>query len=221
MIDDSLQALTLAIHEMILNPKLFESSTMLNLNEMDDSEIFKLFPLNDWIKKAISLGDAWLARNKNIYSKFTIPITIVRWSSWLNVPAFDEAIKFSDTQFKVNEEYRTAILKNVQTFLNRQKNYENLSSAMKNLAERFCIAYLKEETSVMRALWPTLNCNYEVYPSARNEAMTATYKLWIEPISPHLLIPVALRFNRKRIEASSVEYEAILSSDHSSQTKKL
>jgi hypothetical protein len=187
MLDDSLQAPTLEIKNEIETP------------------IPTHFSKEYWLKQAIALGDDWLQRNKEIYSRFTIPVTIVRWSSWLNSSEFNEAIQFANEQYECNAEYRTAILNNARTFLMRQKNYENLSEDVKKKLLQLGIDYLKQETGVMNKIWTQYQCEWEIYPSKRNEAMAATYKLWIEPNSPNLLKPIALRFNKKNIEIKSYE----------------
>ncbi|HLX54851.1 MAG TPA: ATP-binding protein, partial [Aquella sp.] len=53
--------------------------------------------------------------------------------------------------------------------------------------------YLIEECAAL-CLWTSLNCQFEVYPGPRNEAMSATHKKFVLPKYPDLLHPVAIRF---------------------------
>jgi hypothetical protein len=45
-------------------------------------------------------------------------------------------------------------------------------------------------------LWTEKAYDFEVYPSGRNKAMTATWHYLIQPHYPHFLRPVALRFKK-------------------------
>lgn len=176
MIDDSIQWYTLAI----------------GLPDKSPQELLQM---------AIAAGDDYLARNQPYFEKlFTIPYEIIRWKDWLHTPAWQEAIQ---NMYRIYEEcppFQQAIDQNVQTFLSRYEKNHATANYDRNHAIKMCTHYLLEECGVMKEIWPTLGCHFEVYPSGRNQAMQATYQLFIEPYTPHLLRSVAIRFNRLKIK---------------------
>lgn len=66
----------------------------------------------------------------------------------------------------------------------------------KQFVKRLRVAHLIEECTAL-CLWTDLNCEYEVYPSPRNLAMTETYKRFVLPLFPNLLHPLSIKFKNR------------------------
>jgi hypothetical protein len=170
MIDDSIQWHTLSIGNKAASPDAL-------------------------LEAAIAAGDDYLARNEAIFARFTIPYRIIRWRDWQGSLKWQVAIENMQTAYDTNAVLKQAIDSNVHTFLARyEKNQANDKYDREHAVNR-CTHYLIEECAVMRDFWVELGCHYEVYPSGRNQAMSATHKLFIAPYH-HLLLPISLRFNR-------------------------
>ncbi len=167
MIDDSIQWYTLAI------------------DAPDKSKA-------ELMQAAIQAGDDYLARLN--LRPLTIPYEIIRWRDWLNTPEWLSAIDSMRQAYQINPAIRVAIDNCTATFLERYKKKHPNYNHERGVA--LCTQYLLEECGVMKDLWPKLGCEYEIYPSPRNEAMAATYQDYIQPFYPHLLKPVAIRSNR-------------------------
>lgn len=174
MIDDSIQWYTLAIsHPQVATEQL--------------------------IQTAIQAGDDYLMRNQIIFNKYlTIPYQIMRWRDWHHTPAWQRAVENMHQAYHHYPLLQQAIRSNVSTFLARYERNRVLTQYNREQAVHLCTQYLLEECAVMRYFWISLGSHFEVYPSRRNEAMTATHQLFIAPSYPHLLLPVAIRFNRRR-----------------------
>ncbi|HEX4044147.1 MAG TPA: hypothetical protein VHZ76_00595 [Gammaproteobacteria bacterium] len=206
MIDDSIQARTLAILAL------------------HDPLQLKTDSLEYWIQKAIRLGDDWLKRNEKFCQQLTIPYEIVRWSSWVNTQKFNAAVKFSTFKFIVNDSFNKAINDVAKEFIDRhEKRYGMLSPSLHKKAKNYCIDYLIEECGVMMHLWPTLNCQYEIYPTGRNKAMDVAYELWIKNTYPRLLTSISLKFKREKIspQEKSDKKESVVSLLHPHSSFKL
>jgi hypothetical protein len=147
------------------------------------------------LKVAIAAGDDYLARNEAIFASFTIPYRIIRWRDWHGSLKWQVAIQNMQIAYDTNPVLKQAIDSNVQTFLARYERNQVSDQYDREHAVNRCTHYLIEECAVMRDFWVPLGCHYEVYPSGRNAAMTATHHLFIAPYH-HLLLPISLRFNR-------------------------
>lgn len=156
---------------------------------------------------AIEAGNDYLTRNMKTFKNFTIPYEIVRWCDWINTTAWHEAIKSIYLAYQTNLTFKQAVKNNVSTFLQRYERNNSLWDYDRSLAVELCTQYLLEECGVMKDIWVTLGCQYEVYPSGRNEAMTTTHQLFIEPHYSNLLKPIAIRFNRRRCDQQQLEKE--------------
>jgi hypothetical protein len=170
MIDDSIQWHTLSIGNKAASPDIL-------------------------LEAAISAGDDYLARNEAIFASFTIPYRIIRWRDWHGTLKWQLAIENMQTAYDTNAVLKQAIDNNVQTFLARYERNQAGDKYDRAHAVKMCTHYLIEECAVMLDFWIELGCHYEVYPSGRNQAMTATHQLFIAPYH-HLLLPISLRFNR-------------------------
>jgi hypothetical protein len=171
MIDDSIQWRTYAIG----NPNADEAALL---------------------QAAIQAGDDYLARNTPLFAHYlTIPYRIVRWQDWHGTPEWQGAIERMAQTYATHPTLRQAIDTNVTTFLSRYEKKDLPQNYNRQHAEPLCTAYLIEECAIMKEFWPKLGCNYELYPSGRNEAMQAIHQLFIAP--KLLLLPISLRFHRK------------------------
>lgn len=171
MIDDSIQWYTLAI-----NTPNTPQATLL--------------------EQAIQAGDDYLKRNQALFENtFTIPYQIIRWKDWHNTIPWQQAIIKMTQDYETNPLLQQGIDQNVHTFLTRYEKNKASHTYDRTIATILCTHYLIEECAIMRTFWVDLGCHYEVYPSRRNEAMSATYRLCIEPHYTCLL-PISLRFHR-------------------------
>jgi hypothetical protein len=142
--------------------------------------------------KAVEMGDAWLERNKRFYESLTIPYNIIRWDDWRNHKNFKEFYDRIEMLYNTDDSYKLAIHNNINNFIDGR--YLTRSDFNKEHAFDCCLQYLKEECSVM-CLWALEQFDFEVYPSGRNEAMTATYEKIIKSSYPGLLKNVCLYFD--------------------------
>jgi hypothetical protein len=148
---------------------------------------------------ALKEGDDWLRRNHIFYSCFTIPYRIIRWDHWLNHQAYKKQYEIIYNRYLSDQDYRQSFDLTIKDFLarfmlRRQKN--DFSSEQRYA---LCLEYLLEECTAL-CLWVEEEINFEVYPSRRNAAMSATHSLFVRHQYPDLLLPVAIKFkNRKQL----------------------
>lgn len=181
LIDDSLQRHTMA------------------LNSKKNADFFYKFSLEQ--------GDLWLKRNYQYYKKLTKLESIIRWDKWLKHSDYFKQETTIKGLLEKDPAYKGAFEKTIQEFLRRY--YQRLivqSNFDINRAQKLCFDYLIEE-NVALALWPELNCHFEVYPSQRNLAMNETHKRFVVPNYPDLLHAVAIKFkNRKQLKPQILNY---------------
>lgn len=162
---------------------------------------------NDLLLLSLYEGDQWLARNEKYYSQLKNLKKIMRWNDWLYHP------NYNATQCKINEEIKNdASYKNIfdltiEEFLTRYfARLINSTNFNYERAYQLCFDYLLEECTAM-ALWPEIECQFEVYPSKRNFAMDATHKRFVLPKYPNLLHAVAIKFkNRKQLKPQQFKH---------------
>lgn len=154
------------------------------------------YPDDYLYKLALQEGDEWLKRNQFVLNQLTIPYNIMRWDDWLISDKYQESYLKVKKIYLENEIYRNAIHANIDSFLTRYLARISVTSKVdQKRAFGLCLDYLLEECAVM-CLWVNSKYEFEIYPSGRNEAMTATYEYLIKPYFPNLLKPVALRFKK-------------------------
>lgn len=151
---------------------------------------------NDRYKMAHEAGDKWIQENEKYFSFFTIPYHMIRWDYWLSDGRYPEMRSKVDHLFQENEEYRNALFRASDKYVNRLKKREELGFNYE-IAMSHSLEYLKEECAVM-LLWAENQYIFEIYPSERNDAMAATYRYLIQPKYPSVLIPVSLNIRTKR-----------------------
>lgn len=165
MVCDSLQRHTLAIN-----------------NPTDMQELYD---------QTIKIGDQWMQSNKQFFSIFTIPYSIIRWDTWLAHNDYQEKRQIINNFFNTIPSFRKAFQNTANTFLARYQSRIGQVALGRNKAQEYCLEYLKEECAVM-LLWADKGYNYEIYPSKRIEAMEATHQYLIKPSMPDVLKPIWL-----------------------------
>lgn len=170
LVDDSVQRHTIAI----LNPGKSED-TLYNM--------------------AIQEGDKWIERSQYLYSNFNIPLNVLRWDDWFNMPEFEQSYKKVQEEYESNPIFKQAINANINDFLERYLRNNTEITPQSPQAISLCLDYLLEECAVM-CLWVKGEYDFELYPSGRNKAMAATYEFLIKPSHPQYLKAVALRFKK-------------------------
>jgi hypothetical protein len=153
----------------------------------------------DFYEMAMSEGDRWIDRNQSIYSKLMIPYKIVRWNHWLDHSNYIEKHKLITSSINADPIYKSAFDETIVKFLERYSKRKPLNGEAYKKAAQLCLDYLIEECAAM-CLWIEDNYNFQVYPFRRNNAMKATYKKFIQPHHPNLLIPLSIEFKEYTAE---------------------
>jgi hypothetical protein len=155
-------------------------------------------------------GDRWLVRNEKYYSKLQNLNKIMRWDSWLYHADYEQKQNLIKNELENDLEYKNIFELTIKEFLDRYCS--RLDGSLFFNYERgykLCFDYLFEECTAM-ALWPELQCHYEVYPSRRNFAMDATHKRFVLSKNPDLLHAVAIKFkNRKQLKPQQFQLPGI------------
>lgn len=154
-------------------------------------------------QRAVKAGTQWLERQKEVLKGLGIEHTIMRWDDWLNKPGYAENHKKIVEFYNENPVYKQSIDNNITEFLERYTSFDIPTFFNYNEARDLCLTYLLEECSVM-TLWAESGYDFEVYPSGRNKAMSATYDFFIEKKYPNILKSVSLRFKKTRLQLATV-----------------
>lgn len=153
-------------------------------------------------QKAITAGTEWLDRQRTIIESLSIKCNIMRWDDWIKNPLYVEMYEKVTSLYCENSDYKNAFDSTVREFLSRL--LRSHSSIDYEAAHQLCLRYLWEECSVMM-LWAENKYDFEVYPSGRNEAMSATYKMLINGLYPGVLKSVGLYFKNRKQKIVSTE----------------
>lgn len=142
-------------------------------------------------------GQNWLVRNREAIKQLTIPHKTVTWDAWLNHPKFNTIRNDFYALYDWDSIFKVALDNTIDEFLIRYDRRDVVNNYFyDSRVRRLCREYLIEECTAM-CLWPTLNCQFEVYPSRRNAVMTETHKRFILPKHPNLLHAVRVKFKNK------------------------
>lgn len=148
------------------------------------------------MNEAKVLGDKWIERNSTTIQREIPEATVLRWDDFKIQKQYIRYKKEINETYQNNEFYNSQINLTITEFINRMISHGH--NVEKKLAFKCCLEYLKEECACMR-IWADSGYNFEVYPTGRNNAMKATHKLFIAPLSDKLLISVALRYKKKKV----------------------
>jgi hypothetical protein len=141
-----------------------------------------------------------LLRNEKQCSKLQNLKQVIRWDAWLKHENFEERQKEIKALLSYNQEYERAFSYTVDEFLRRYVPRVNTKQFDIERARKLCFDYLIEECTAL-CLWADTTCQYEVYPSRRNLAMSYTHKYFVLPNHGDLLHPVGVKFkNRKMLK---------------------
>jgi hypothetical protein len=170
---------------------LIDDSVQRHTFRITDTE----FTEDELYEYALKQGDLWYVRNRNTLNSLTIPYEVIRWDKWLFHPKFNQYYNAVNNLYNTDCEYKSALDANIIEYLTRLQ--ERIGPFGFNYEQGFnlCLAYLKEECAGM-CLWVEEECEFELYPSGRNKAMTETYNKLIKSSYPNLLKSVALRFKK-------------------------
>lgn len=150
---------------------------------------------------SIEEGDRWLERNKTIYSRLTIPYSIIRWNKWLMHAKYNYFYESISAEIEKDSEYRECFYDTINEFIRRYEKRIKENSRFDRLKIfEICFTYLKEECTAL-CLWQEGGFDFEVYPSKRNPTMTTAHEKFVKPNNPVLLNPVAIKFkDRKQLK---------------------
>lgn len=93
--------------------------------------------------------------------------------------------------------FKEVVERNIEDYIDRLKIRNELILS-EEIAKNFCLKYILEECASMR-LWTELQCNYDLYPNKRSQAMEYIYEKFIKTEQTGLLKPLAIRFKKKEI----------------------
>lgn len=180
LVDDSLQRHTMA------------------LNSIENADYY--------YTASVKAGNLWLERNKQYYSRLSIPTEILRWDTWLKHPNYRSQKKKLKALIESDRNYKAAFDISIEKFLEkyteRLTHYKNFNVEK---AWQLSFDFLIEECTAL-CLWTELECQFEVYPSRRNQAMDETHKRFVLPNHPDLLHPIGIKFkNAKQIKPQFFE----------------
>jgi hypothetical protein len=140
-------------------------------------------------------GDRWLERNEKYFSG-NAP-TIVRWDSWLQDPRFNEYKEHVLTTMRADESYAVLFDQTVDDYLARYGGrLGNPALSSDARARQLCLDYLVEECAALY-LWPSTQCDYEIYTGKHNAAMVETKRRFIAPKYPQLVESLPIAFNKR------------------------
>lgn len=210
--------LTISVGQEVHEDERFSSTVELVNNSfascivfIDDSLQRHTMALNsekgaeDFYEYSVKEGDSWLKRNNHVVNSISIPKTIMRWEYVLKHEKFEETKNKILAEQERDPEYRAAFVDTVDEFLSRyHRRLLNQSDFDIERGKELCFNYLVEECVAM-CLWQDLLCNYEVYPSRRNLAMSETHRRFVYPNNPNLLNEVSIKFkNRKQLKPQNL-----------------
>ena len=86
-------------HCTILIDDSIQRHTMAILNHLPPEELYK---------RALEDGEAWLERNKSIYSQLTISYELMRWDDWYQHPHYLQSHSLVQQEYASNEFFRNS-----------------------------------------------------------------------------------------------------------------
>lgn len=146
-------------------------------------------------------GTLWLERNQKYLNKLTILKDVTRWDMWLNHSNFTAQLNQLKAVIDRDPVYRASFEDTISGYIDRySKRLQDSSCFNYERARELCFDYILEECAIL-CLWPTLQCQFEVYPNYHNGAIEATRKLFVLPNYPDLLHAIRLGFrNAKQVK---------------------
>lgn len=127
-------------------------------------------------KLAIEEGDKWIQNNSQLLQLFKIPTSLHRWNQWINTSLFEECKNRIDILYEKNTSFREGMNNTIHEFLTRYKRRTNEIDQEK--AFSLCLAYLKEETSVIVGMWKDFAYDFILYPGKQIEILRIAYKIF-------------------------------------------
>lgn len=158
---------------------------------------FDAMSSDELLTESLRAGDAWLCRNKMFYSRLAIPVIVKRWDYWLQHPGYSIVRSMLLSEYSKDKAYKKVFEKTIDEFLMRYSRRKQRDYVTDLRARALCLEYVFEECSAM-CLWPELGCQFELYPSGRNFAMTETHRRFVLPFYPDLLHSVGIKFKNRR-----------------------
>lgn len=143
------------------------------------------------------LGEQWVARNKKIIDKLTIPHEIIRWDSWLHHPLFADAQKKINDLYLHDSVFKKALYDAAEDFAVRAQRRFLGDHCGYNKVFDASTLYLKEECAVILLWAAEENIDFEIYPGSRVKAMEYVYKKLILPEYGETLYPLSIRLRKK------------------------
>ncbi|MBB71943.1 MAG: hypothetical protein CMF50_06045 [Legionellales bacterium] len=158
--------------------------------------LFSNLSPDELYQQSIVEGDLWLERSHQSLAQLTIPNKIIRWDKWLYHSLYEKYHHEITALYDTSRHYKDFINTSIEEFLTRLLR-RNAIEVSYETAFRRCLDYLKEECTALR-LWADTGYNFEIYPSRRNSAMTATHKIFVKSESYNFLVEsVAIKFKNR------------------------
>ena len=165
-----------------VNDTLQRHTNSLNYPEMSEDQLFEY---------SLKQGKEWIERNMPIIKEeLCIPYKIARWEKWFNNAQYLKDIVIINQLYDSNIGYQKIINEVADSFVKRYSkkiedyDYQKAFNCSKK--------YLLEECAAMLQ-WFEEDCDYEIYPSIRNDAISETFRLLEPEKNKALLLPIGVK----------------------------
>lgn len=139
-------------------------------------------------------GNRWIERTHALCDKvLTIPYEVSRWDYWLQHKDFRRYYEKVCFLYNNDAEYKCVVENTIEMYLSRlQKRGQSRNSRWER---ELSLNYMLEESAVVNLLID-MKCQFEIYPSLRNEAVTVAYNKIMGPAYKSLLRPISLEIKK-------------------------
>lgn len=166
--------------------------------EKDDYELYSL---------SHQLGTEWLERNLSIITEeLHIPYEIIRWDHWFKTARFRKDLEKVEKLYADEAQYKLVVHQVIDEFVVRYRN--RIPSLCLKKGFNNSLAYLLEECACMLQ-WFETECDYEVYPSIRNDAISSTFALLEPHKNSFLLLPAGIKLIKRTGQKQHLDLDTL------------
>lgn len=138
-------------------------------------------PYEEAQKLARKAGQDWVRDYGAFVAEQPIPVRIIPWNFWLNMPQFPEKKAMVDRMYEENKLFRETIVENNDQFYARIREHCEASEDIKirlsvEEMEKICERYKLEETAVFWMLGEFFNSKFMLYRNEVPEMITGPIK---------------------------------------------
>lgn len=161
----------------LINKSSFSQCDIVVADSLQRYNYYHVMPEDKSYSYAQSIGDSWIARNKEILDKLEAPFEIIRWDSQVNHPNYKYFKKIICSAYETDQIFKQSVESTIDRFIERQ-SAKSQSQTWK-LKEN-SIRYIMEELPVLVPLWHSLGYDYVVYPQKMTSATSYIYNTFIK-----------------------------------------